>query len=62
MKCAGIKLYLVNDSTEIFAKIIPFHHTEPGHYCVPLNHDILPAETRWAANIQTWSVLHITKH
>ena len=50
MKKAGVKLDLVNDSTEIFEKHIPLNHTESGHYCIPLNKDVLPIETAWAVD------------
>ena len=43
MKKAGVKLDLVNDSAEIFGKHIPLNHTESGHYCTPLNKDVLIA-------------------
>ena len=45
MKKAGVKLDFVNDSAEIFGKHILLNHTEPGHYCIPLNKDTLPIET-----------------
>ena len=53
MKKAGVKLDLVNDSTEIFEKHIPLNHTKSGHYCIPLNKDVLPIETVWEVDIDS---------
>ena len=53
MKKAGVKLDFVNDSAEIFGKHILLNHTEPGHYCIPLNKDTLPIETVWAVDIDS---------
>ena len=53
MKKAEVKLDLVNDSAEIFGKHIPLNHTESGHYCIPLNKDVLPIETVWAVYIHS---------
>ena len=36
MKKAGIILDLVNDSAEIFGKVVSLNHTSSGHYCVSI--------------------------
>jgi len=36
MKKAGIVLDLVNDSAQIFGKVIPLNHTSSRHYCVSI--------------------------
>ena len=36
MKKAGIILDLVNDSAEIFGKVVPLNHTSSGHYCLSI--------------------------
>ena len=53
MEKPGVKLDLVKDFAEIFGKHIPLNHTESGHYCIPLNKDVLPIETVWAVDIHS---------
>ena len=60
MEKPGVKLDLVKDFAEIFGKHIPLNHTESGHYCIPLNKDVLPIETVWAVDIH--SMNNVTRY
>ena len=59
IKKPGVELDLVNDSAEVFGKHIPLNHDESGHYCIPLNTDMLPMETVWAVDI--YSMDNVTR-